>query len=135
MSASFVSGELAGTGIALVSVPRFERAARRHGERMLARLFLPAEIEYARRRRAGAQSLAARMAVKLAARDALGRLGLPPPPARDLEVVRERGRAPALAPRGETRARLAGRVRFAISLTHDPEWALATVWLERAGPR
>jgi holo-[acyl-carrier-protein] synthase len=130
------SGELAGTGIALVSVPRFERAARRHGERMLARLFLPAEIEYARRKRTGAQSLAARLAVKLAARDALGRLGLPPPPARDLEVVRERGRAPALKPRGRTRARLAGRgVRFAISLTHDPEWALATVWLERAESR
>jgi holo-[acyl-carrier protein] synthase len=131
-----LSAELAGTGIALVSVPRFESAVRRYGDRMLGRLFLPAELAYARERRTGLQSLAVRLAAKWAGRDALARLGIPPVPPRDLEIVRGRGQAPTLEPRGGTARRLADDpLRIATSLTHDADWALATVWLERAGRR
>ena len=37
---------LEGIGVALVSVPRFERALERFGERLLERVFTPAEVAY-----------------------------------------------------------------------------------------
>lgn len=131
-----MSAELAGTGIGVVSVPRFERALGRFGARMLGRLFLPGEIAYADARRTGAQSLAVRLAAKLAGRSALAGMGLRRIPPRDLEVTRERGQAPTLRILGDTAERLAAeRLRFTASLTHDPELALATVWVERLGRR
>ncbi len=127
-----MSAELAGAGVALVSVPRFKRAVDRYGDRLLARLFLPGELAYAARRRAGVQSLAVRLAAKWAGRDALRHLGIPAVPPRELEVVRRPGEPPTLEVRGATAARLRGQeIRFTTSLTHDRGLALATVWLER----
>ncbi len=117
-------------GVAAVSVPRFERAVERFGERLLGRLFLRGELEYARRRRNGTESLAARLAAKWAAREALLPMGLGRVPARQLEVVRRRGEAPTLRAHGSVERAVEG-LWFSVSLTHDREIAMATVWLER----
>jgi holo-[acyl-carrier protein] synthase len=127
-----LSPELAGVGVALLSVPRFDRAVERFGDRLLARLFLPGEVAYARRRRTGVESLAVRLAAKWAGRDALAQAGLTGIPLRELEVVRQRGGAPRLEPRGATAGRCGPEALFTLSLTHDRELAMATVWLERA---
>ena len=116
--------------MAAVSVPRFERAVERFGERLLARLFLPGELDYARRRRNGTESLAVRLAAKWAAREALLPLGLGRVPVRQLEVVRRRGEAPTLRALGTVAPAVDG-LRFSVSLTHDREIAMAAVWLER----
>jgi holo-[acyl-carrier protein] synthase len=124
---------LAGVGIGLVSVPRFERAVDRFGDRLLRRFFRPAELEYAGRKRTGIQSLAVRLAAKWAGRRALALSGITLP-VRALEVVRPPGREPTLEVLGVDGFRLSDRdLRFSITLTHDADFALASVWLERAG--
>jgi holo-[acyl-carrier protein] synthase len=128
-----LSAELAGVGVGIVSVPRFERAVERFGERLLSRLFLEGEIEYAARRRRGSQSLAVRLAAKWAGRDALRGSGFDRVDLRTLELARRPPGPPSLVARGATAARLAAEgLRFNVSLTHDRELAVATVWLERA---
>jgi holo-[acyl-carrier protein] synthase len=123
-------------GVGLVSVPRFERIVERFGDRVLRRLFRPAELAYAQRRRTGTESLAVRLAAKWAARGALGGLGFDRISTCDLEVVRLPTGAPTLAPRGPITARVeAEGLRFTVSLTHDRQLAMASVWLERAPRR
>jgi holo-[acyl-carrier protein] synthase len=118
---------LSGVAVGLVSVPRFERALARFGERLLARVFTPAERAYAERRRAaGGHSLAARFAAKCAGRRALAALGGRVPRLAELEVVR--------APSGEPGLVLAtGPLPWSsrLSLTHDAEFALASLVLEQ----
>jgi holo-[acyl-carrier protein] synthase len=122
---------LGAVAVGLVSVPRFERALARFGDRLLARVFTPGERAYAQRRqRAGGHSLAARFAAKCAGRRALTALGGPVPRLADLEVVR--------APSGEPGLALASGplpFRAQLSLTHDAEFALASLWLEQRDAR
>ena len=49
------------TGVDLIEVERIERAVARFGDRFLARVFTPAELDYCNRR---SSSLAARFAAK-----------------------------------------------------------------------
>ena len=124
--------ELAGTGVELTSVPRLRRLHERFGDRLLDRVFTPAEVAYARRKRNGLQNLAARFAAKAAGRRALRALVDEPIPWLDLEVVRRRTGEPTLALRGGTAARLAGTpLHIAVSLTHESDFGLASVWVER----
>jgi len=112
-----------------VDVPRFEAAAKRHGERLRQRLFTPAEQAYAARRARGVESLAVRFAAKLAAGRALH---LPGAHFREIEVVRGRGEAPTLRFHGraaEAAERLGVR-RVALTLTHDPCYCAGQVVLE-----
>jgi len=107
-----------GLGAELVDVARFERAVGRFGDRLRARLFTAGERAYAARRSRGVESLAVRFAAKVAAHRALGlTLGR----WHEVEVVRERGRAPTLRFHGRARARAdeLGVARAALSLTHD----------------
>ncbi len=110
-------------GIGLVEVPRLERALERFGDRLLARVFTAREIAYAARKRNGEQNLAARFAAKLAARQLLAGETGSATALRELEVVRRRSGEPELVAPGGRRLR--------ISLAHDAEYALASVWLER----
>ena len=82
--------------MSLVSVPRFERALERFGERMLERIFRPDEIAYARRKRHGAESLAARFAAKCAGRSLLRSRGGSGLCLRDFEVERKASGEPTL---------------------------------------
>ncbi len=120
---------IVGLGIEAVDVSRFEASLDRFGDRLRRRLFTARECAYAAARSRGAESLAVRFAAKRAARQALGKPGLP---WRDLEIVREGQSAPTLCLHGAAAeaARSLGVDRMAISLTHDRRWCLGHVVLE-----
>jgi holo-[acyl-carrier protein] synthase len=113
--------------VALVSVDRASRLLRRPGA--FQRLFTRDELAYGERRPRGGQTLAARLAAKLAARSALTQAGFARPALRDLEVVHEENGAPGLRLHG--RRGVAAPMRLAVSLAHDRGLALASVWLLR----
>lgn len=126
-----------GLGVEWVDVARFAAAERRFGARLRERLFTAGERDYAaRRRRSGIQSLAVRFAAKAAARRALGGAGGPPPCWRELEVVREPGRAPTLRFHGAAAraARQLGVRAVALTLTHDAHCCIGQVVLEGGSP-
>ena len=82
---------IVGVGIEWLDVPRFEAVERRFGDRLRERLFTEAERAFASRKARGHESLAVRLAAKIAARRALG---LPIARWHELEVRRSRGEAP-----------------------------------------
>lgn len=126
---------IAGIGIDLVEIVRVERMLDGKGERMLARLFTPAEVAYARARARPAMHLAARLAAKEAAFKALSgsdearAIGW-----REVEVVPRTGHGPTLAFHGRAseRARQLEILHVWLSLTHTDATAAAVVVLERA---
>lgn len=122
---------IVGLGVALVDVARFESAARRHGERLARRLFTAGERAYAAGRVRGVESLAVRLAAKLAARRALA---LPRAHWQGIEIVRERGRAPTLRFHGAAlaAAQRLGVAHASLTLTHDPALCVGQVVLEGA---
>ncbi len=114
--------------MSLVSVPRFERALERFGERMLERIFRPDEIAYARRKRHGAESLAARFAAKCAGRSLLRSRGGSGLCLRDFEVERKASGEPTLrVHRSPSDERATPPLRFSLSLAHDADFALAVL--------
>ena len=118
-----MSGRIDGLGVALVEVPRLERALLRFGARLERRLFVREELRYARGSRWPAERLAARLAAKLALRGALRekpRLG-------SIEVVRGDAGAPELRWPGSRPG-----VRAHLSLGHEGGLAVASVWIDRA---
>ena len=119
--------ELGGIAIRLVEVPRFRAAMERFRPRLLERIFTPAEIAYGARKRHGAQNLAARFAAKCAGRDLLAGRTSPRVHLSDFEIVRRRSGEPTLVWRSGAEDELHMRV----SLTHDADFAVASVWLER----
>ena len=125
-----MSAALSGVGLALVEVPRFRAALERRGEAFAQRVFSPGEFAYARGKRTGWENLAARFAAKLAGRAALReRLGRAVPLA-GLEVTRLRSGAPVLAL--TALARVDESLALHLSLTHDADFALASVFVEAA---
>lgn len=128
--------EIAGTGVDLIEVERVRRALERPatGARLRARVFTAREVAYCESRRLGRyQSYAARFAAKEAAMKALGTGWGRSAGWREIEVVRERGRAPQIRLSGKA-AELARRLNVArlhLSLTHSAEQAIAHVIAER----
>jgi holo-[acyl-carrier protein] synthase len=120
---------IVGTGIDLIEVDRIRRAVERHGDRILARLFTPAELAYCQ---AGGKAqfhrMAARFAAKEAALKAIG-LGLSGVKWTEVEVVR--------LPSGQPSLRLSDRLTqiaaersirsFQLSLSHAQAYAIAQV--------
>lgn len=120
-----------GIGIDLVRIGRMREVIARWDERFLRRVFTDGEIAYCRARRDPVQHFAARFAAKEAGLKALGtglRLGVS---WRELEVRRERGRAPTLVLSGRSREiGLARGGRFMLlALTHEGDYALAQAML------
>lgn len=123
---------IVGLGVAWVDAARFAALLQRHDERLRKRCYRQGELAYADARRRGAgESLAARLAAKLAARDALAVAGLR---LNEIEVVRERGSAPRLVFHGRAAAaaRRLGVVATTLSLTHDDVACMGQVVLEGA---
>lgn len=126
-----------GLGTDLVDMRRLEAALDRHGERMLRRIFTPAEIAAAAARPAlRIPTLAKRYAAKEAGAKALGtgfRQGVA---WRDLGVETRPPGLPALAMTGGAAARLAALTppglvaRAHLSMTDEPPFAQAVVVLE-----
>ena len=130
-----MSRELCGVGVSLVTVPRFEQALRRWGARMERRLFSEAELAYAGGKRRAEQNLAARFAAKCAARSALGSVLTEPVRLCDLEVTRQPTGEPTLGFSQSAPSSIAQtELDFRLTMTHDEEFAMANVWIERARP-
>lgn len=113
------------TGVDLCEISRLREAVERRGERLLARVFTPAEREQCGKNYA---SLAARFAAKEAVGKALG-TGLGPVAFTDIEVVRGENREPILRLHGKAleKANALNLTGWAISLSHTGEYALASV--------
>jgi holo-[acyl-carrier protein] synthase len=123
---------IVGSGIDLVEVGRIQHSVERYGARFLNRVFTGAEQEYCLRKRAAAESFAARFAAKEAAAKALGTGISRGVHWLEIEVVREPGGKPGVAFHGNA-ARIAsglGVERAALSLTHTATLAMASVLLE-----
>ena len=113
-------------GIDLVQVSAIADSVDRFGERFLARIFTPSEIEYAKSSPAQfAARLSARFAAKEAVRKALRLDGVA---WRDIEVVRHEDGACTIALHGTARqlARTDGGA-LAVSLSHENDQAAAVV--------
>jgi len=118
------------TGIDLVHIPRVRALVERYGERFVARVFTPREVAG---RRGTPDELAARFAAKEAVAKALGvgvrvlagdGIGF-----HDVETVSDPRGKPLviLSGRAAERARELGLVEWAISLSHEREYAIAQV--------
>jgi holo-[acyl-carrier protein] synthase len=118
------------TGVDIVHIPRVETALKRHGERFIARVFTLREVAASR---GMAHELAARFAAKEAVSKALGvgmrvmsPFGLK---FHEVETLRDPLGKPvvALSGRAAARAQELGLTEWAISLSHDREYAIAFV--------
>ncbi len=121
-----------GTGVDIVAVERLARAVDRHGERLLTRLFTPAEIAYCE---SSEPHRAARYAARFAAKEALLKalgIGLRQVRWTDAEVVRDDLGRPSLrlSHRLAEIAAERGATRIHLSLSHTQEYAVAQVVIE-----
>ena len=119
-----------GTGIDVIEVARIERALSNPvtGERFRNRVFTEGEITYCESRgKARYQSYAARFAAKEAAMKAMGTGWNRNVGWSEIEVVRERGKAPTIALHGKSAAFAARRniTHFHLSITHTADQAIA----------
>ena len=113
------------SGVDIIEIPRIRGVAERYGDRFFHRIYTEGEIAYCRGR---APQLASRFAAKEAVMKALG-TGVRGVRWRDIEVVRERGRAPTIRLHGTAlaRAQRMGIDHLAVSLSHSHEYAVAFV--------
>jgi holo-[acyl-carrier protein] synthase len=126
---------IVGTGIDVIEVERIERALNRThtGARFRSRVFTAREVAYCESRgRPRFQSYAARFAAKEAAMKAMGTGWNRNVGWNEIEVVRERGKAPTIVLHGKTAAFARGRniSTFHLSLTHTVRDAIAHVIAE-----
>jgi len=112
-------------GVDIVELARIERAVQRYGDRFLSRVYTEAELAYCR---GDVARLAARWAAKEAMSKALG-TGWRGIEWRELEVVREPSGQPTVALHGRAKAiaESLGLTRWALSLSHSGEYAVAFV--------
>lgn len=118
------------TGVDIIEISRIRDVAERYGARFLQRVYTDREIAYCRGR---APQLASRFAAKEAVMKALG-TGTRGVRWRDVEVTRQRGRAPQIELHGGAlaRAQRLGIEHVAVSLSHSREFAVAQVVCESA---
>jgi holo-[acyl-carrier protein] synthase len=121
-----------GVGTDLIEIDRMEASIKRFGERFLERIFTPGEIDYCLRKKASAESFAARFAAKEAGAKALGTGISRGVSWKEIEVRREPGERPTLhwSGRAAERAEAMGVVRTELSLTHSRTSAMALVVVE-----
>lgn len=110
------------TGVDIIEIERIRAAIARHGQRFLDKVFTPGEQRQCCGR---AESLAARFATKEAAFKALGRRV----DWREVEVVGLPGGKPSLRLHGRASviAEGMGATRWAVSLSHSRDYAVAVV--------
>lgn len=113
------------TGVDLIEVSRIQQAAERHGERFLRRIYTSKELALVGD---SPPSLAARFAAKEAVAKALG-CGIGDVAWVEIEVLRGENKQPELHLHGNAKRIAAeqGLTRWAISLSHSMEFAIAMV--------
>ena len=123
---------LIGSGIDLIEIERIAHSIERYGTRFLHRVYTDQEIAYCQRKRAGAESFAARFAAKEAGAKALGTGISRGVTWNEFEVTREPGGRPVLELTGRARllAQQLGVKAIALSLTHSRNLAMASVMME-----
>lgn len=125
---------IAGVGVDLARISRFERFLGDGKTALLERLFTVGERDYSLGKKSAAAHLAARFAAKEAFLKALG-LGLRDGLGwHDIEVVRDELGKPSLVLTGRAAELLLERDISGshLSYSHDGDYAVATVILERA---
>jgi len=123
---------LAGLGVDLVRISRFDRFLADPRQAVLKRLFTSSELDYCLSKSSPAPHLAARFAAKEALLKAYG-LGLRQGLSwQDMEVVRDELGKPSFILRGQAEVLLRTRKLFPplLSYSHDGDYAMATVILE-----
>ena len=123
--------KILGLGTDLVEISRMEDSLTQFGDRFLEKIFLPAEIAYARAQARPAVHLAARFAAKEAAAKAFGTGIGESLPWLGLEVGRHASGEPFLRFHSAAAdlARTRGVTRALVSLSHTQTLASATVAL------
>ncbi len=113
------------TGIDIIEIKRVGRLASIYGDRFLNRIYTQNELNYCKGRHA---QLASRFAAKEAVMKALG-TGIRGVGWKDIEVSRERGKAPyiTLTGRAKIRAEKIMLTEINLSLSHSKEFAVASV--------
>jgi len=113
------------SGVDLIEVERIRAAVARHGERFLARVYTPGELEQVGD---NMPSLAARWAAKEAVAKALG-TGIGDVEWLEIEVLRGPNKEPRLTLSGRAQAIAAekGLTNWSVSLSHTHEHAIAQV--------
>ena len=121
-----------GTGVDAVEVERIRRSLELYGRRFIERIFTEGEAAYCQRKRASAESYAARFAAKEAGAKALGTGIARGVTWRELEVERLPGQRPELRLHGRARARAErmGVRHISLAITHTDSLAIATVHFE-----
>ncbi len=117
----------AGVGVDIIEVERIERAVERLGRRFVERVFTEGEIAYCSSRPRPAQHFAARFAAKEAALKALGIGWSGGVGWKDIEVVSDSARNPAVRLHGKAK-KVAGDKAIAaihISMSHTSSMAIA----------
>jgi holo-[acyl-carrier protein] synthase len=123
---------IAGIGIDIVSISRFERLIERYGNRVLEKVFTDMERREGDRKSGRAAFFAVRFAAREAFYKALGTgwgRGLP---LKEVSVATGEGGRPSLVVGERMQAEIEARgiVRHHVSLTHDGDSAVAVVILE-----
>jgi len=124
---------IVGTGIDIAEVPRIAEAIARFGGRFLQRVFTEEERRYCDSKANRIERYAARFAAKEASMKALGTGWNHGVRWRDIEVHRQPGKRPTIRFHGKA-AEFAGRLgasNVALSISHTPEQAIASVILEK----
>jgi holo-[acyl-carrier protein] synthase len=111
-----------GIGIDIVSIGRFKKAVERWGARLEKRLFTDGELSYCLGQTHPERHLAARFAAKEALFKALGG----PLPFQNVEITRGSSGRPEVKVAG-----IQDEYRFNISMSHEREYCVAQVIIER----
>lgn len=125
--------DVLGVGVDLVDIDRIAEMRRKHGERLCGMVFLPAEMEYCRKRGNPDESLAARFAAKEAVMKALGTGWAQGVHFMGIEVTTAEGGQPGVLLHGKTKvkARELGAGKIHLSLSHSKNLAVAHVVVEK----
>ncbi|MBI5755682.1 MAG: holo-ACP synthase [Nitrospirae bacterium] len=122
-----------GTGIDIVAIKRIRDAEAKWGRRFLDRVFTEGEIKYAFIHKSPYIYLAARFAAKEAMMKALGTGLINGLKWKDVEVINKESGRPEVVLHGKVKdiATHTGVTNIHLSISHDGEYAIAHVLLER----
>ncbi len=122
-----------GIGVDLVNIPRIERILKKWGDKFKKRAFSESEIEYSEGYNRSYEHFAANFAVKEAFFKALGKGFKGNMRIHDVEVLRDENGKPYINLHGKAKrsTERLGINSIHISISHDVEYSVAVVILER----
>jgi len=124
---------ITGLGVDILEIARFERSIERSGERLLDRVFTPAEIQYCRAKHHPPQHLAARFAAKEAVSKAMTTGWAGEFRWKDVEIKNDPAGQPIVTLHGRVRELLAGS-RILLSISHSDTHVAAVAVIEKGTP-